>query len=151
MDRLKDEAVLLALAQKVGARAPPLAPGSQDPTAAALLRMFCLRLRLWPSHLRLPGCLHTRTDQRSHTLRHTFLPLTSTLSTPYPCPVQVSEYLEAQKEMDKLAGVALKRVQHFYYKTGAGGCVWCMAWTGWSCGCRRTGGDGRSGWPASCC
>ena len=31
---------------------------------------------------------------------------------------QVSEYLEAQNELDKLAGVALKRIQHFYYKTG---------------------------------
>lgn len=29
----------------------------------------------------------------------------------------MSEYLEAQNELDKLAGVALKRIQHFYYKT----------------------------------
>ncbi len=31
---------------------------------------------------------------------------------------QVSDYLEAHNELDKLAGVALKRIQHFYYKTG---------------------------------
>ncbi|PSC74602.1 Eukaryotic translation initiation factor 3 subunit C [Micractinium conductrix] len=30
---------------------------------------------------------------------------------------KVSEYLEAQGELAKLAGVALKRIQHFYYKT----------------------------------
>lgn len=35
--------------------------------------------------------------------------------------LQVSEYLEAQDELDKLAGVALKRIQHFYYKTGVCG------------------------------
>lgn len=32
---------------------------------------------------------------------------------------QVSAYLQQQGELDKLAGVALKRIQHFYYKTGA--------------------------------
>ena len=31
---------------------------------------------------------------------------------------KVSEYLQAQDELAKLAGVALKRIQHFYYKTG---------------------------------
>ena len=30
---------------------------------------------------------------------------------------QVSQYVQAAGEMDKLAGVALKRIQHFYYKT----------------------------------
>ncbi|KAL4433586.1 hypothetical protein ABPG75_000027 [Micractinium tetrahymenae] len=30
---------------------------------------------------------------------------------------KVSQYLEAHNELDKLAGVALKRIQHFYYKT----------------------------------
>ena len=32
-------------------------------------------------------------------------------------PPQVSQYVQAAGEMDKLAGVALKRIQHFYYKT----------------------------------
>ncbi|KAI7845552.1 hypothetical protein COHA_000843 [Chlorella ohadii] len=30
---------------------------------------------------------------------------------------KVSDYLQAHNELDKLAGVALKRIQHFYYKT----------------------------------
>ena len=33
--------------------------------------------------------------------------------------MQVSDYLLAHNELDKLAGVALKRIQHFYYKTGS--------------------------------
>lgn len=32
--------------------------------------------------------------------------------------MQVADYIEAQNELDKLAAVALKRIQHFYYKTG---------------------------------
>lgn len=32
--------------------------------------------------------------------------------------LQVADYIEAQNELDKLAAVALKRIQHFYYKTG---------------------------------
>lgn len=32
--------------------------------------------------------------------------------------VQVSDYLVGQNELDKLAGVALRRLHHFYYKTG---------------------------------
>lgn len=35
-----------------------------------------------------------------------------------PSVPQVSDYLLAHNELDKLAGVALKRIQHFYYKTG---------------------------------
>lgn len=30
---------------------------------------------------------------------------------------QVSEYLSATGQLDKLAGMALKRIEHFYYKT----------------------------------
>lgn len=32
--------------------------------------------------------------------------------------MQVSDYLVGQNELDKLAGVALRRLHHFYYKTG---------------------------------
>lgn len=48
-------------------------------------------------------------------------------------PSQVSDYLVAQNELDKLAGVALKRIQHFYYKTGG----WRGGWIGGRVGVAR--------------
>lgn len=47
--------------------------------------------------------------------------------------VQVSDYLEAHNELDKLAGVALKRIQHFYYKTGSQAVCRCLVVRSRSC------------------
>ena len=83
MERLKDEAVLLALAQKVHPSCCHTYEPCPEkvPCCPSLARRFC---RLWSNFAAL----------------------------------QVSQYLEAHNELDKLAGVALKRIQHFYYKTG---------------------------------
>jgi hypothetical protein len=85
MERLKDEAVLLALAQKVASKW--LAAFSEPLRHSAQQILLCSE-----SDLHFVG-------------------------------LQVSEYLMARRELDKLAAVALNRIQHFYYKTGEVKCV----------------------------
>ncbi len=79
MERLKDEAVLLALAQKVW--------DSFHPRTVPALQFL-----LWVGQ--------------------------SFPAVPLHAAMQVSDYLVGQNELDKLAGVALRRLHHFYYKTG---------------------------------
>lgn len=87
MERLKDEAVLLALAQKVASK---WLAAFSEPLQHSAQQMLCVL---------------------------------SPISTLCFGGLQVSEYLMARRELDKLAAVALNRIQHFYYKTGEVKCV----------------------------